>query len=381
MKKIRESLLIKILIGIAAFLFLLVAIAGIYFAVVFANFYRIKDNQLEEISKTGSSSIYTGQVYSITTNNIGFGAYDDQFDFFMDSGYADPEGKIKIKGTQSRAVDKKHVLNNTNMAISTIKHIYPDFALFQEVDLNSDRSYHINQENMITTAFADFSFTKAINYHSAYLFYPVTRPIGKSLSEILTLSKAQPISSVRRSLPLSDSKVDNLIDLDRCILVNRYNIENSSKELVIINVHMSAYDKGGLIRKKQVNFLESILELERDSGNYVIIGGDFNQVLTPEGAEYFIKPNGGETTPDWVATWESDFKGYSIIATKEGDDGKSTGTARNNTKAYDPDWTYTCVIDGFIVSDNVQVKKIVNITSAEFKYSDHIPVLMEFVLE
>lgn len=381
MKTKRVSLLIKILIGIAAFILLVAAIVGGYFAIVFAKFYRIEDNQKVEIVKAGNGdSIYTGRTYSITTNNIGFGAYDDEYDFFMDDGYADPEGTVKIHGSQSRAVSKKHVINNTNMAIATAKQLNPDFALFQEVDIHSNRSFHINQEDMITNAFSDFSFTKAINYHSSYLCYPLKKPIGKSLSEILTLSKFQPTSSVRRSLPLSDSKFANIVDLDRCIMINRYNIEYSKKELVIINVHMSAYDKGGLIRRKQVAFLTDILEAERKAGNYVIIGGDFNQVLIPEGPEYFIKPNGGEITPNWVATWEGDFPGYRIVATKEGDDGNSTGTARNNTKAYDPNWTYTCVIDGFIVSDNITVENIVNITSAAFKYSDHIPVKMEFVL-
>ncbi len=143
---------------------------------------------------------------------------------------------------------------------------------------------------------------------------------------------------------------------------------------------MSAYDQGGLIRRKQVEFLREIFEKENAAQNYVIVGGDFNQVLIPEGPEYFIKKPNGEITPSWVATWEGSFPGYKIVATKEGDTNKPTGTARNNTKAYDPDWTYTCVIDGFITSDNITVSEIVNITSAEFKYSDHIPVKMQFTL-
>ena len=41
--------------------------------------------------------------------------------------------------------------------------------------------------------------------------------------------------------------------------------------------HMSAYDKGGVIRKKQAEMLKGVLQEEYDKGYYVIAGGDFNQ--------------------------------------------------------------------------------------------------------
>jgi len=379
MKK-KLSVLSRIFIGIGCAIALLVLIVAGYFITVFSRFYRIDDNQILEINRPGcGDSIFTNKTYKVLTNNIGFGAYDSQYDFFMDDGYADTERKVKIHGTHARAIDKDHVLNNTNSAINTLKAYNADFIFLQEVDINSTRSYHVNQEDLFSAAFSDYSFTKAINYHSSYLCYPLNEPIGRSNSEIVIFSKAKADSSIRRSLPLSESKTDNITDLDRCIMINRFSIENSEKDFVAINVHLSAYDEGGRIRRKQVEFLADILEQERKNGNYVLIGGDFNQILTKEGADYFIKPN-GEITPDWVALWECNYPGYKVVATTEGNDGSLRGTARNNTKAYDPNWTYTCVIDGFIVSDNIKVEKIENQTSVAFAYSDHIPVLMEFSL-
>lgn len=380
--KIKRPALFGILTSIITIIFALILTAGIYVATVFAKYYRINDNQNLEIFRDAThTNIKTGQNYKIEIHNVGFGAYDDQYDFFMDDGFADTEGKIKIHGTHARATDKNHVYTNINGIIELAKSFTPDFILLQEVDINSTRSYHVNQENLFTAAFPEYSYSKAINYHSSYLCYPLNQPIGKSNSELLTLSKARASSSIRNSLPLSDSKFANIIDLDRCIMINRYDVENSKKELVVINVHMSAYDKGGKIRRLQTEMLGKILADEKEKGNYVIIGGDFNQVLIPEGEKYFIKPNGGEITPTWVASWEGSFDGYKLIATKDGDSDLQVGTARNNTKAFNPDWTYTCVIDGFIVSDNISVKNIKNITSHAFKYSDHNPVVMEFELK
>lgn len=55
-------------------------------------------------------------------------------------------------------------------------------------------------------------------------------------------------------------------------------------------------------------------------------------------------------------------------------------TVRHIDTAYDPDKTLTGVIDGFIVSDKIEVKSVETINNS-FHSSDHNPVLMEFVLK
>lgn len=375
----KKSAKIFIILG-SIILFICLAII-IYLAYVFISFYRIEDNKVLDVSNSKiSSPIETDKTYKVMTFNIGFGAYDDQFTFFMDTGYEDSEKKIPTSGKQSWATDKQHVYDNIAGCISVINSKNPDFIMLQEVDDNSTRTYHINEVELITNEFKDFSFSQANDYHSAFLFYPFTQPHGKSSSNLITLSKTNIISSLRRSLPLSDSKLANIMDLDRCIMINRYEIQNSDKQFVLINVHLSAYDEGGKIRKKQNELLREVLENERKNGNYVILGGDFNQVLIPNGTEYYIKPN-GEVTPDWVADFEGSFEGYTLAYSTEGDDGANFGTARNNTKPFDKNWTYTCTIDGFVVSNNIEIEDIKNVTSHAFKYSDHNPVLLTFKMK
>ena len=70
--------------------------------------------------------------YSISTYNIGFGAYTHDFSFFMDSGET-LDGE-KVTGKDSVAASKDIVIENTTGAVNTIKDKAVDFAFFQEVD-------------------------------------------------------------------------------------------------------------------------------------------------------------------------------------------------------------------------------------------------------
>ncbi len=380
--KTKKSALKIALFSIIGVVCLALLVCAGYVLYVFTSYYRIEDNKvLEHKNPEISENISRGKIYKALTMNIGFGAYDDKFSFFMDTGYADAEGKVQIKGRQSRATDKEHVLTNVSSIIKLINGQDPDFILLQEVDEKSTRSYHVNEAELFRSSFADYAYTWAECFHSPYLFYPIREPHGKSTSGLMIFSEASIDSSIRRSLPLSESRFANLFDLDRCLVMNRYKIEGSDKEFVMIDAHLSAYDEGGKVRKKQVDFIKEILSAEHEKENYVVMGGDFNQVLTPGGENRYVKPNGGEIVPDWVASFDADFEGYKIYGPLKGDDGAEFGTARNNTMAFDPNWTYTVTIDGFVASDNIKVHDITIITSHAFKYSDHNPVVLEFELE
>ena len=52
-----------------------------------------------------------------------------------------------------------------------------------------------------------------------------------------------------------------------------------AKELVIFNLHMSAYGNSDEIRKGQIEMLCNDMAKEYEAGNYVLCGGDFNHDL------------------------------------------------------------------------------------------------------
>lgn len=357
-----------------ALLLLFTIILG-YVTYLSANYYRIRDNQVLTIENNQTADITLDTTYSISTFNIGFGAYDREFDFFMDSGVM-ADGTV-VSGTRAKAESKERVLENTNGAIDIIENLATDFVFLQEVDTDSTRSYFVNQYEMFQNALEGYSSSFASNFHTGYLIYPFNDHIGSIQSGIATFSKYEIAESVRRSFPVDESFVNKFFDLDRCFVVNRLNIEGSDKQLVLVNLHMSAYDEGGVIRAQQLEMLKNFISAEYSKGNYVIAGGDWNHDIA-DSLEYFPSQ---QQIPAWVQqiTEEDIPDGFSFAKTL------NAPTCRAAEMPYTEGVNYTVVIDGFLVSDNIQIETISNIDTINgkdisFLYSDHNAVKMSFTL-
>ncbi len=363
---------IKTISKIIIILIILIAlvIAG-YVIYLSKTYYRIDDNQELEIENNVSSLIKTNEEYSAITYNIGFGAYTPTYDFFMDEGVMN-DG-TKTKGTHAKAVSEESAYNTTLGSASIIKNLDADFTLLQEVDTDSDRSYHINQKQVITDSMKNCAYTYATNLHTAKLLYPPSDPIGTMNSGILTLSSYKIDSSLRRSYPIATSFISKFFDLDRCFDVMRLPVKGTDKELVLINSHMSAYDEGGYYRAQQLNLICGVMKEEADKGNWVIAGGDWNHALCGSETMYPSK----QQQPDWLVTFDIDAlpKGFSIV---KANNIKDVASCRSDDIPYEKGVTYCATVDGFIVSSNVKAKAQ-NI-DCEFKYSDHNPVKLTFEL-
>ena len=191
------------------------------------------------------------------------------------------------------------------------------------------------------------------------------------------MSKYKIEGSTRRSFPIDESFVNKFFDLDRCFVVNRLNIEGTDKQLVLINLHMSAYDEGGVIRAKQLEMLTEYIAKEYENGNYVIAGGDWNHDIA-DSLEYFESE---QQIPSWVQqiTEEDIPEGFSFAKSL------NAPTCRAAEMPFTDGVNYTVVIDGFLVSDNVRVEEVTNISTlngedVNFLYSDHNAVKMSFSL-
>ena len=362
-KKRKFPLILKIiLIALAA---VVLIVAG-YFAYVFIAYNRIDDNQVlenvpselpEEELEYGS-----GKEYRMLSYNIGFGAYEPGYGFFMDGG------------TESWARSKEELDANMKNITAFVKELEPDFALIQEVDLNSTRSYHRDEREDMKAALPGYSYNFAQNWDSPFLFYPFTQPHGKSRSSIMTFSKWSIESALRRQLPLEDSLM-KLVDLDRCYSVSRIPMEGG-KELVLINFHLSAYTSDGKIAQEQMEMVIGDMQAEYDKGNYVIAGGDFNKDLSGN-AEKFFNTSAGEYS--WAQPIpESTFEGSNVSLVFPYDEEKKTPSCRNADGPYNPD-QFVLTVDGFMVTDNIEVKSA-DVIDTGFAYSDHNPVEMVFVM-
>ena len=143
---------------------------------------------------------------------------------------------------------------------------------------------------------------------------------------------------------------------------------------MLVNLHLEAYDdgEGKIAQTKQ---LREFIQSEYEKGNYVIAGGDFNQVFP---GSLDVYPN---THPE---NWEP-----GILAEDTAPDGwtlaydMSVPSCRLLNQPYDvsdTENTQHYVIDGLILSPNVQLKTVETV-DAGFENSDHNPVLVTVVLE
>ncbi len=354
----------KILMIAGAVLLAILLVALSYLAYVFFSYSRIEDNQhLSPVASGKSEMVLCGETYTIVTQNIGFGAYTPDFTFFMDGG------------TESWAESEESVINCVNAAADKVKEYDPDFVLFQEVDTDSTRSYHTDQREMLTGAFSSFSSAFAVNYHSAFLFYPFNEPHGASNSGILTLSRFNIDSALRRSLPISEN-FSKFLDLDRCYSVSRIPAENS-KELVIYNVHLSAYGGSDEIRTAQMTMLFNDVKAEYKKGNYCVVGGDFNHDFTGDSTQKLN--NVGATDFGWAQPFPDELLPECIVKCTNYENDEYIPTCRNCDVPYSPE-NFTIIVDGFLVTENVEAVKVENVNN-EFSYSDHNPVVLEFVLK
>ncbi|MDE5896388.1 MAG: endonuclease/exonuclease/phosphatase family protein [Clostridia bacterium] len=366
-------------IVLACLIGLFAVLVGGYVAYVAAQYSRIGDWLELEIADGRENSVRCGTEYSLLSYNLGFGAYSPEYSFFMDTGVMN-DGKT-VTGIYAKGMNRADVEKNVTGQLRVASEIDADFCFFQEVDENADRSYHIDMLARARQVFAGYCSAYAENFHTAYLLYPFNDPIGKSNAGILTLSRYKIESAVRRAFPVTTAFPDKFFDLDRCFSVQYLPVADSVAELVLINLHMSAYDEGGAIRAKQLEMLNGVLKEERDKGNYVIAGGDFNHCLIAdrfeseeEALQYFKSE---QKTPDWVKNSvlrEAELtEGFRIAANT------NVATCRGADIPYREGVNYSTVVDGFLVSDNVTVIEEKTIDT-QYAYSDHNPVLLRFEL-
>lgn len=353
-----------------------ILVLGGYIIYLFASYHRIPDNQQLEVETANNTAVAestsedetealltTNKEYSALTYNIGFGAYTPDFSFFMDGGKS------------SWAKSKDSVLKTVQGAGELAASYDPDFAMIEEIDLDSTRSYHVDEYSILKESFPDYYYVFAQNYDSAFLFYPFNQPHGSSKSGIGLFSRYPVTSSLRRSFPVSTS-FTKFFDLDRCYSISRIPVDNG-KELVIFALHMSAYGNSDQIRKGQIHMLAADMKKEYEAGNYVLCGGDFNHDLKASEEdnserESWAYPFPREELPEHF------FFGLDLLTEEERD--SLWNSARNADMEYVPDVTYTVTLDGFIISDNIECTSYEDINTS-YSYSDHDPVYMSFKLK
>ena len=318
----------------------------------------VTDVKVESNSQVGEFSPFLDQELTVISWNIGYAGLGKDSDFFMDGG------------ENVSSADQDTV---TASLLGIYKQLYTGsdqagIYMLQEVDKNSARTYGMDESDCLGI----YNSTYALNYSCPFVPYPLP-PIGRVNSGLLTTTMYDIDSSERISLPCPFDWPVSTANLKRCLLVSYLPIEGSSSKLVIVNLHLEAYDdgEGKIAQTKQ---LREFIQSEYEKGNYVIAGGDFNQVF-PGGIEKYPNEH-PELWEPGIITEDIMPEGWSLAYDLE------TPSCRLLNQPYDPEDienTQYYVIDGFIISPNVELISVETL-DAGFEFADHNPVQLKVKL-
>lgn len=308
-------------------------------------------------------------ILNFVTWNIGYGGLGSDADFFIDAGgFYVSHGKM----VHSPEDHVERYMRGIKQQLASLK---TEFVLLQEVDSMSARSYHRMQLDELREVKDGFNVSFAPNYINERVPVPVFEPwdvYGDVYSGLATFSSFQPLAgSERHQLPGEFPWPDNIFQLDRCLLVERYPLEDG-RTLTVVNLHLSAYDNGDL-KKAQMGYLREFLKEEYAKGHLVVVGGDWN--LTPPNFPYdrFISDPEKEFTQDAAPEFFPE-EGWTWIYDA------STPSNRKINDPYVRDSSFVTIIDYFLISPGLQAVTSRGIQQ-DFQFSDHQPVWMEVEIE
>ena len=350
MKKFFEILLYLILAVLAAGVLLLVFLT--------VSEYKPADVEPMPITvNTAGKQVPQNKEIELISWNVGFGALGKDADFAMDGGGNAP------------AADKAQV--EANLAgISECLGREKDASIYllQESDFDSSRSYHIDFRDRIALAQNTF----ALNYSCPFVPFPWP-PFREVNSGLQTVSAYDIEQAERISLPCPFSWPLRTANLKRCLLVSFLPVEGSDKKLVLVNLHLEAYDdgEGKLAQMKQ---LLDFIQDEYEKGNYVLAAGDFNQYFP--GTEKIYPNEHPDLWAPGLLEEDSLPEGFAFAFDP------SVPTCRLLNQPYHPSDTANTqyyVIDGMIFSPNIRLNSVKTLDE-DFVYTDHNPVKFSITL-
>ncbi len=349
-------------------LIILIPIAGFLLFLTAAQVLRYRPASIKQLEADPGTIpgehgvVPTETALRILNWNIGYAGLDAGSDFVMDGG------------TQGLPESRGQVEKNLQGITTLVKNQEAEFYLFQEVDLRSKRSYKIDQTEILRSLKPAFINRFAMNFKVFFIPFPIYQPIGRVRSGLLTLSQYEPAGAERHQLPGDYSWPTRLFMLRRCISVLTFETDIPGRIMYLVNVHLSAYDDGGM-RKGELEYVKNwMMELYKE-GHYIILGGDWNSLFPEVGFDDFTPYTTTEENLFWIQkipdNWTPDNWQWGWDP--------EVPSCRTLDKPYTGNENFRTIIDGFLVSPNIRIQSI-RTFDEDFAYSDHNPVSLDFQL-
>lgn len=280
--------------------------------------------------------------------NVGFAGMSAEMDFIADGG------------RRYRASSSNQVEDNYNSILNQLQVIDAHILFLQEL---SRDSFLTRGKDVLGGLQQEL-----INYRSLYT--PTVRIRFLPLAGNLDIGKAtwstwDIESGIRRALPTC-TDLPTITIQHFNILEARLPVQGVQWEWVLLNIHLSAFDDGDL-REEQFKQVVALMEAEYRIGNRVVAGGDWNMLLADTEFPY--------TTDKEYLFWVRELPAGIVPQGWQWGLDSTVPTCRTLEQSYQIGVNYTCVIDGYLVSPNVEIVRTETV-DLKFENSDHNPVVM-----
>lgn len=181
---------------------------------------------------------------------------------------------IKKQPTDWR--DEVYTRQKLTELTKAIQNINPDLITMQEVDIDSNRTHHINEATWLAIK-ANYPYQACAlvwdeNY-VPYPYWPINHQLGQTKSANCILSR-YPLSNHRRFLfekPKNNPFWYNWAYLERGAEI--VDVDLGEKKFSLVNVHLEAFDVSS--RQEQAHELVNLLKTLQGP---VLVAGDFNSI-------------------------------------------------------------------------------------------------------
>jgi endonuclease/exonuclease/phosphatase family metal-dependent hydrolase len=311
------------------------------------SFHPASTMDLEISGPTGARVSPEDQITFLSWN-IGFAGMSAEMDFIPDGG------------RHFRASSAEQVALNTRSILERIHTVNAPVLFLQELSRSSFLTRGIDVLDIFQKGLTRYQSAFTPTTNTGLLPIVGRLEIGKA-----TWSTLEMTGGVRLALP-TESDFPTVTIQHFNILETRLPVEGADWEWVLFNIHLAAFDDGPL-RREQLTRVVALMAEEFAAGNRVVAGGDWNLLLADTEFPY--------STDEKNRFWVRELPGEVVPAGWQWGVDPSTPTCRTLEQPYRPGVNYTCIIDGFLVSPNVEILSTETV-NLEFANSDHHPVVM-----
>lgn len=327
---------------------LLAFLAAAALTILIANYFQSSAISVDE--RPGITVRPSGDECAVLTWNVGYAGLGKDADFIADGG------------THIRSASKSQVEANLAAVRRVLSSVDADVVLIQEAAGPGFMTRGVDVVGGLRSQLQ--------GYRSAFSADVTTRFLPGWLSlrhGLVTFTRIEASPTAIASLPEEPSRMGGILPRRYHLQITRTTL--GGHPLAILNVHLAAFDERAETRRRQVDAVFRYATEEFRKGSAVILGGDWNLLLT--------ETRFPSTTEARFLTWVHPFPREAIPAGWTIAADSANPTVRTNERPYRAGENYTAVIDGFIVSPNVETIAVAG-RDLGFEATDHQPVLGRF---